>query len=169
MKMWKLLLSNTLSLSVIQGVYLLVPLILVPYLIGALGVIGYGELVYTLSLVAVFKIFIEYGFDLTVTRYISENQNDINIISRKYSLVLSAKFLIWCVLFPVYFLFSSIVFDIAYFIAILAYCSILPDVLFANWYFQGVQKLKALICARLASRVLFCSFVFYFLTVKIDY
>ncbi len=72
----KTLFSNFISLSVLKGLNLILPLLTIPYLLGVIWVEKYGILAFVNAIVLYFQIVIEYGFNSTATRDISVFSSD---------------------------------------------------------------------------------------------
>ena len=69
------LIENFLSLTILQGINYLLPLITIPYLYNHLGVERYGLVNFAISFIQYFLIVTDFGFGLSGTRYIAENRD----------------------------------------------------------------------------------------------
>lgn len=67
----KLLISNVLSLMLVQGINYLVPILTLPLLVKSLGVVGYGKLAFYLAFINYFILLTDFGFNLSASREIS--------------------------------------------------------------------------------------------------
>ena len=81
----KKLISNFLSLAVLRGFDLIIPLVTLPYLLKTIGIELYGELAFALSMAMYFGSIIQYGFGVTAVREISLFRGDKAKISNIYS------------------------------------------------------------------------------------
>ena len=48
-------------------------LLIYPYVIRVLGIEGYGQFVFAMSIATYFVFFINFGFDLLATKFVAEN------------------------------------------------------------------------------------------------
>jgi O-antigen/teichoic acid export membrane protein len=167
----KALLGNFISLSLLQFIGYFSPLITFPYLAGVIGVEGFGKLAFASSLVVYFDTLTDFGFNYTAVRDIAKKRDDIQEFSRIFSIVITAKFLL--------FLFSILIF------AILVYCvpifyenrlllwisfmSIPGRILFPDWLFQAFEKMKYITIMNLISKLLFISLIFVVVKNEEDY
>ena len=85
--------------SFIQAFNALAPIIILPYLIAQLGLKGYGYIAITLSLTIIINLVIDYGFNTTSTKKISQTE-DIQLISYEFCSVFLTKFLVTCFIVP---------------------------------------------------------------------
>jgi len=87
----KKLLSNFVSLSVLQVVGFILPLLVIPYLISVLGVGKFGLVALAQAVITYFAVFTDYGFNLSATRDISINRNNNTKVSSIFNSVLTTK------------------------------------------------------------------------------
>jgi PST family polysaccharide transporter len=165
------IISNALSLSLLQWVNYLLPLFLVPYLVRSLGTDKFGLVMFAQSLATIFTIISDCGFSISGTRQLSiingdkAKQSDLfwAITSIKgFSLMLSFTALILLIVFvpklseePKLYLYS---FGVTFGLSI-----------FPSWFFQGIQKMKAITAVNTAAKVIFAILVVLFVTKPEDY
>ena len=73
----KRIIHNFISLSLVQGLSILFPLITFPYLLRVLGVQGFGLFTLIQTFVMYFDLLISFGFGLTATKYIARAMGNI--------------------------------------------------------------------------------------------
>jgi PST family polysaccharide transporter len=167
----KTILENLISLSALQLIGMLLPLITLPYVLRVVGFENYGVIVLSTSLVAYFQALTDFSFKITATRDVAvfrDRPRKLNII---YSRVLSVKFLF--LLFS-YIVIFSIVFSVPKFhehltIYFLSSLMLLGYAVFPEWFFQGVEKMKYITFLNLGIKIFFTVFVFVLIRKKEDY
>ena len=87
----KQLLSNFFSLSVLQGVNMILPLLTLPYLVRTLGVENFGLVNFALSIIMYFHILVSFGFELSATREVSIHRENLDKVSEIFSAVMMIK------------------------------------------------------------------------------
>jgi len=170
-KKHKILGSNFVYLSILQGLNLILPLLTFPYLIRILGVEYFGLLSFSFAFITYFQIITDYGFNATGTRDVSmvidnpERQNEIfnQIMSTKLFLVL----LSFVLMMGIVFTFS--IFRTYWIIYLFSFGSILGQAIFPVWYFQGIQKMKYITYLNLVTKIIFTIALFIFIKQKSDY
>lgn len=158
--------ENFVSLSIVQGLSILFPLLIFPYLLRVLGVAGFGVFTLVQTFIMYFDLLVSFGFGLTATQRITKYQNDPHELNR----IISAVYIIKILLFS----FSVIVFlATAIFIPyvkekllliFVASLYLLGNLFMPDWYFQGVQKMKTITTVAFISRCI--SFLLIILLVK---
>lgn len=167
----KILLSNFSYLSFLQIFNMVLPLLTYPYLIRILGAELYGLIIFAQAVTAYFTIFINFGFNISATKEIALNQGNIKKISEIVSSVLVLQFLIWLACFLV---FCVLIFEIPEMtkyktLYILSFLLTFNELLFPQWFFQGIEKMKFITYINLSVRFLFACLIFLFVKSKSDY
>ena len=167
----KRLLSNFFSLSVLQGLNMLLPLVTLPYLVQTLGAENFGLINFVLSIIMYFHILVGFGFDLSATRAISIHKEDKERVSQIFSAVMLLKSLLF--IFSFLLLTLLIVsFDIFAKDAALYYVTfgiVLGNLLFPAWLFQGMEDMKYITYINLVTKVIFTILIFVLVKEKSDY
>lgn len=167
----KKLTENFLSLSVLQGLNYLLPLITLPYLVRVLGPEKYGLVAFAQAFIAYFGILTDYGFNLSATREISVQRENKEKISAIFSSVMLIKFVFLILSF---ILMSVLVFSIHKFrnewlLYFLTFGTVLGQVLFPIWFFQGIERMKYITWLNIIAKTIFTVLVFVIIRQKTDY
>ncbi len=167
----KVLLQNFTSLSILQIVNYLFPLITFPYLVRVLGPERFGLISFASAFVGYFGIITDYGFNLSATREISINRKDSRKISEIYSTVVFIKSAIFIISF---LLFVVIIFYIPKFqddsiVYLVSFGSVLGSTLFPIWLFQGLERMKYITILNVISRFILTIFIFALITKESDF
>lgn len=137
-------LENYSYMTALQIASALIGFIVYPIVIRRIGAEGYGLYAFTLSIVLYFQVVIDGGLNFPAVRAVSENRDNPRRLSEIVSSVLviksvlfvamtiAAAFVVYCipalrvhwVLFGIIFIQNSI------------------DILFPQWYFQGMKQMK---------------------------
>lgn len=164
------LVKNFISLSVVQGLNYILPLITVPYITRVLGVVNFGTVNIAAAIMTYFSIFTDYGFNLSATRGISINREDKDKVSAIFSSVMVIKAALSIIGFII---LSVLVFSINglkadYAVYLVSYGIVLGNVLFPIWYFQGIEKMKYITYLNIICRGIITVLIFVFVKNKDD-
>jgi PST family polysaccharide transporter len=167
----KRLLENMLSLLVLQGANYVLPLITFPYLVRVLGPAKFGLLAFAQAFVQYFVIITDYGFNLTATREVSIQREQPDRVSRTFRTVLTVKFGLMAACLAV---MTLIVFSVPRFRhdAPVYYCTfltILGNVLFPVWLYQGLERMKYITFLTLGPKLLATGAIFLLVRAEQDY
>ena len=140
----KRLAGNFISLSLVQGLSIFFPLITFPYLLRVLGVEGFGVFTLIQTFIMYFDLLVSFGFSLTATQHISRNLHDEDKTNRVIAAVYIIKSILF--IFSLFIFFICCIF-ISYLrenilIVLISTLYLLGNLLFPDWYFQGIQKMR---------------------------
>ena len=158
----KRLLGNFFSLSLLQLVNNIIPLLIFPYLVRVLGVDAFGILSFVLAVIAYGMILTDYGFDLSATRLISVHRDEHAKLEEIFGAVMSIKFLLAMLYFAVIMLLTLLVDKFAAHAALyyLAFGMVLGEVFFPTWFFQGVEEMRYITLINATTKILFTLLIF---------
>ncbi|HPE83731.1 MAG TPA: oligosaccharide flippase family protein [Aequorivita sp.] len=167
----KVLLENFVSLSALQLVGMLLPLITLPYLLRVLGFSNYGIVILAASLVAYFQSITDYSFKITATRDVAVFRNSPEKLNIIYSKVLLVKGLFLILSFLI--LTAIVLLYPPFYEERMVFFLTMPLLigygLFPEWFFQGIEKMKYISLLNIGIKLFFTICVFVFITKKEDY
>lgn len=166
--------ENIFSLISLRGLEYILNFILYPYLLRTIGVDRFGEIAFTQAIIQYFIILIEYGFNMTAPRDIAKNFLDKNKVKEIFSNVLACKLLILIGITTttifVYFMLVNIYNNYINVLLFLAmYISVIGNVIFPIWFFQGIQEMRYITLINILSRVIVLILIFLFVKTSDDY
>ena len=167
----KRLLSNFFSLSVLQGLNMILPLITLPYLVRVLGVENFGLVNFSLAIIMYFNILVSFGFELSATREVSMNRDNIERLSEIFFSVMIIKSIMALISISI---LTILIFSIDMFLehAMLYYVTfgiVIGNVVFPSWFFQGMERMKYITYINLVSKVAFTVLIFVLVKNTDDY
>jgi len=149
-------------MGVVQLVSLGLPLLSLPYLAAVLGAQQLGRMAFALSVAQILVIFTDYGFNLSASKAVSVNRHNPEKIAE-----------IWCSVTMVRALLalaglasigiSALIFDRArneLLLFVTAYVMVLGNIMYPQWLFQGLEKLKVISIIQLIARIIVFALIF---------
>lgn len=167
----KKLLESFSYLSLIQLANMIMPLITYPYLIRILGAETYGQIVFSQAIIGYFSIIINFGFNISATKEISANRDDLKKLSEITSCVFSLQFLLWLGCLCIFIIFIQFIpnNNNIQLLFLLTFGMTLNELLFPVWFFQGIEKMKFITYINLLSKVIFLGLVFWGINKESDF
>ncbi len=154
--------SNIVSLYALQGLNYIIPLVVLPYLVRHLGMEEYGLVAFSQAFAQYFVIFTDYGFNFSATRSIAQSRKDIRAIRStvlEVFLIKTAILIIGLILLAIMALvLPRMRHDVPYFL--LAFIGVLGNVLFPQWYFQGIERMQYISVYTGIAKVVSTAFLF---------
>lgn len=167
----KTVVKNFISLSSLNLLSFIFPLLLIPYLTRTIGVEYYGEYIFSFSIFQYCLLLINFGFDYSATKLISINRNDTSMVSDVltnvtlirliFALFASLLLLLFFIVFPN---LSSNKLLYLFGFGILWGQAITPF-----WLFQGVEKMGYITIINLLTRIISTGLIFLFIQKPLDF
>ncbi len=166
-----LVMRNFTSLSVLQAVTYLLPVIIFPYLFRAIGPAKFGLISFAQAFVQYFMILTDYGFSISATKEISLCHDEHAKISSVFSSVMTAKI---ALAFLSLLLMTAIVFAVPKFrsdwmVYVFSFGTVAGSTLFPLWFFQGTERMKHIADLNILGGILYTVLIFSFVVEPQDY
>jgi len=166
----KIVLENFASLSTLQALNYLLPLVVLPYLVRVLGPEKFGLIAFAQAFIQYFMILTDYGFSLTATRQISLSKGQKNI-SNIFSSVMTVKFILAFISYLLLLLIINIVpkFRHDWLLYLFSFGAVIGNTLFPVWFFQGTEKMRFITVINIIGGVIYTACIFIFVKESSDY
>ncbi|MBB1275947.1 oligosaccharide flippase family protein [Pseudoalteromonas sp. SR43-3] len=140
------------NLSFIQIANLFSPLIIYPFLIHNYGVNDFGIIVFHQGIIAFFAIVINFGFYITGAKDVAQNLDSFSDI---VSNIFTIKIILWLGSLIIVCIISLLNFStVNSLLLFICFFSTFYELLFVQWFFQGVENLKWITLINTAGKVL---------------
>lgn len=161
-KKMNIVFKNFTYLSILNGLNIVLPLLVIPYLTNVIGVAHYGVYAYILVLVQNINVVTQYGFQFSATKKISQNRDDHSFLEQYCSNILCARFLVATLCIALVLALSHWALDTSdrFFMFLTAIGMIYGDVFIPTWLFQGLERMKYMTIVNASSKILFTILIF---------
>ena len=158
----KTVFANFGYLSLLQVAGYVFPLISMPYLARVIGADGFGKIAFASAIVVWIQTISDWGFNLTATRDVAQNRDDKELVSRIISNVLWARSIL-TLLSGIILL--AVVLLVPYLrenadIIFVTFLLVPGHILFPEWFFQAIEKMKYTTLFNLLLKLVFTVAVF---------
>lgn len=159
------LISNFSYLTLLKVAGYIFPLITMPYLARVIGVDGFGKIAFASAIVVWFQTVTDWGFNFTATRDVAQNRDNEKIVSEIFSNVLWARCLLMILSFILLIILILVIplFRENYAVILVTFLLIPGHIMFPDWFFQAVERMKYITFLNLLSKLLFTIAVFIFI------
>lgn len=167
----KVVASNFGYLMLLQVAGYIFPLLTIPYLARVIGVEGFGKIAFASGVIVWLKTISDWGFNYTATRDVASNIKSPKIVSEIFSQVLWARLILMfvsLVLLLVAIAFIPI-FNQNKDILLISFLLIPGNILFPEWFFQAMERMKYITIFSLISKTVFTILIFVFVNEKEDF
>lgn len=163
--------KNFLSLSILQIANYIFPLITLPYITRIFGPELYGLINFASSLIAYFTLIVNYGFDLSASREISQNRNNKQKVNEIFNQVIFSKLFLFGVATIIFLLILFTVDKINTYqsLYLIMFFGIVFNIFFPTWFFQGIEKLTFTAIFTFIIKFIFTILIFVLIKNKEDY
>lgn len=164
------LFSNFVSLSIVQGINFLIPLLITPYVITKVGITSIGTIALAQTVMIYLSTITDYSFNVSAVKDMTIYKEDSIRSSKIFFTVLASKLLITFLLF---LLLLVLIFFIPVMrqhamLYLLGFIFVIAQAFTVNWFFLGIEKMHFITIGSLVSRLIFVVLVFIFITGKED-
>lgn len=167
----KAVFANFGYLSLLQVAGYVFPLISMPYLARVIGAEGFGKIAFASAIVVWIQTISDWGFNLTATRDVAQNRDNKELVSIIFSNVLWARsiltllsgIILLLVVLLVPYLRENADIIFVTFLLVPGY------ILFPEWFFQAIEKMKYTTFFNLFLKLVFTVAVFVFIHKREDY
>ncbi len=163
--------SNFAWLTVLQIVGYALPLITMPYLARVIGVEGFAKIGFATAIMIWMQTITDWGFNLSATRDVAQNRDNPIEVSRIFSNVLWARILLMLasgIILSILVLTVPKLYENAAIIFV-SFLMVPGHVMFPDWFFQAVERMKYITILNVAVKLLFTIAIFIFIKTPEDY
>lgn len=167
----KRIVENFSYLSLAQLFNMLFPIITFPYLVSVLGAELYGEIVYAQVIATYFSIVVSYGFNVSGAKEVAIHREAHSKLSEIVSVIMGIKVIFFLLSF---FLFATVLLLLGldkqnFLLYFFSFFVCFNELLFPQWFFQGIEKIKYTTLINLLIKSVFLIFIFLFVRDNTDY
>lgn len=154
--------ENFFSLSLLNALNVLLPLLTLPYILHVVGKANYGAYSYVYTVLQYVILFSTYGFNFSATKQISCCRDDVQSVTRIYNAVIACKGIIAVAMSLLLLLFSRIIFkdNAGTLMFLYGLGMVAGDIFTPVWLFQGMEKMKYMTLVNASSKILFTVLIF---------
>jgi len=163
--------SNFASLSVLQAITYLLPVIILPYLFRVIGPEKFGLISFAQAFVQYFMILTDYGFSISATKEISlcreEDERVCSVFSSVMTVKISLALLSLLALGMIVYFIPKFRQD--WLVYALSFGMVIGNTIFPVWFFQGMERMKHIAHLNIIGCIIYVLSIFFFVRDRQDY
>jgi PST family polysaccharide transporter len=165
------LIGNVSALYMLQGARYAIPFVTFPYLTRVLGPTRFGLVLFAQSLAQYFVVLTDYGFNLSATHEVSIRREDRHHLSEIFGAVMVIKVAFLALSLVIIAALTTLVprFRAEWPVYIVALLPVVGYVLFPQWLFQGLERMKSIAVLIIVGQSLGAACIFIFVRRPGDY
>lgn len=167
----KNILENLSYISILQIFTLLAPFITYPYLVGVLGKELYGFVITAQVLASYCSLIIDFGSNSVCAKHVSINRSNEDKLSEIVSSVFYIRSGLWviCLFFYIGLIYLIPSYRPHFFLFLFSYGMTMNEVLFPQYFFQGIERMKYSTLINILIKIVFIALVFIVVKSESDY
>lgn len=156
------LVESFLSLSTINAINTILPLISLPYMLRVIGKAYYGSYAYIYVIEDYLLLFTTFGFIYSATKEVSQCREDKETLNKIYTSVLVTKSIIFLIVLSVFLIVSPFVLHSKeeYFMFFIGLGIVISDILMPTYLYQGLERMRYLTIVNTLPKLIFTVLIF---------
>ncbi|MBQ7279300.1 MAG: flippase [Bacteroidales bacterium] len=158
-------------LTLLQIAGSLFPFITMPYVARVVGADGFGQIAFALAVTIWFQTITDWGFNYTATREVAQCRDDHKKVEHIFSRTFWARIVLMGISFVVLLIMIATIpmFRDSRLILLATFLQVPGQILYPEWFFQAMEKMKYITWLTLLAKLLFAASVFIFIQTPDDY
>lgn len=158
----KSLIESFFSLSILNGINVLLPLLTLPYILRVVGAANYGIYAYVYTIINYLLLITAYGFNLSATKQIAQNRDNKEQINIIYNATMACRIGLFIVALIFFVLLSPLLLETTdkKFLFYMGLGIVVGDILNPVWLYQGMEKMRFITIVNVVSKVVFTVLIF---------
>lgn len=167
----RILIQNFIYLSLMQIAGFIFPLFTLPYLAKVVGANGFGRIAFASAIIVWIQTIADWGFNYTATRDVAQKREDKLAVSMIFSKIFWSRCVLMFISLLLLFILIAIIPDFRrnYTIILITFLLIPGNIMFSEWFFQAMERMKYITILNFIAKLLFTILVFFFVKDKNDY
>lgn len=163
--------ENFTYITALQVFVMITPLITYPYLVRVLGKELYGWVITAQVVASYCSILIDFGFKSVSARHVSIFRHDKEKLSEIISTILTLQGILWLCSMVIYVAVVCLIpsYRQHLWLFLFAFGLTFNELLFPQYFFQGIEKMKYITILNIVIRLVFVGLVFLFVKAADDY